>query len=296
MKYLVTGGTGFIGSSFIKNNRGSKNNFIILSRNSVVDNSDDRIINNLNTISDNEKIDCIINLAGQPIDIRWTNKNKKELIESRVKTSESLVSLVTRLKVKPKVILSASAIGFYGNKEGVLDEKSSGQTSFTHILCKQWENAILNAEKYGVRVSILRLGVVLGQSKGFLKKILLPFTMGLGGRFGDGAQPFSWIHIEDVVLVMNFIIRNKKCAGIYNLVAPEIINNAQMTSILGKVLKKSTLFHIPRFLINMVFGEMGCELILKGSNVIPKRLVEQGYCFKYNNFEAALRNILKYNS
>lgn len=168
--------------------------------------------------------------------------------------------------------------------------------SFAHGLCRQWEEAILKANKYGVRVSIIRLGVVLGKNKGFFKKILPPFILGLGGRFGDGTQTFSWVHIKDVVLAMNFIIKNKKCSGIYNLVAPETINNAQMTSAIGKVLKRPTWLHVPSFLVNMIFGEMGQELILKGSDVKPKRLLEQGYHFQYNNFEAALRNILKYNS
>lgn len=137
----------------------------------------------------------------------------------------------------------------------------------------------------------MRLGVVLGQNGGFIKKISLPFKLGLGGNIGNGKQIFSWIHIEDVILAMKFLIENEKCFGVYNFVAPETTNNAQITRHIGEIINRPTIFNIPIFLIKLVFGEMGVSLLLQGNKIMPRRLLDQGYIFKYNDVRSALNNM-----
>lgn len=292
MKYLITGGTGFIGARFIKTLSSEKDSVIILSRKKTREMTGCIFINNLSCIKNDEEIDCIINLAGKPIDCRWTNANKKEIESSRLSVTNSLEDLIERLAIKPKIIISASAIGFYGGcSNEVLDESSIGKTSFTNELCKKWEDAALKLEKYGSRVCIMRLGVVLGKNGGFIKKISFPFKLGLGGRIGNGKQPFSWIHIDDVIAAMKFIIETKACSGIYNFVSPEIINNQEITKNIGKILNRPTIFNIPSFLIKIVFGEMGVALLLQGNKITPKKLLYEGYTFKYNDALSALKNI-----
>ena len=292
MKYLITGGTGFIGSSFINTLSSQKDSVIILSRKKKESVNNCRFIDTLVSISNDEKIDCIINLAGKPIDCRWTKRNKQELENSRISVTKSLEGLVKRLTVKPKIIVSASAIGFYGDYNNeILDESSRGKESFTHKLCREWEKAALKLEKYGTRVCLMRLGVVLGQKGGFIKKISLLFKLGLGGNIGNGQQLFSWIHRDDVIAGMKFLIENKKCFGAYNFVAPEIINNEKITRHLGKILHRPTILNIPIFLIKIVFGEMGVNLLLKGNKILPKKLLDEGYIFKFKDAISALNNI-----
>lgn len=292
MKYLITGGTGFVGSCFIKTLSSKKDSVIILSRKKTGEVNNCRFIDTLSLIKNDEKIDCIINLAGKPIDCRWTKENKKELENSRLSVTNSLNDLMERLIIKPKTIVSASAIGFYGDYNNeTLDESSIGKKSFTHKLCQKWENAALKLGKYGARVCIMRLGVVLGKNGGFIKKISLPFKLGLGGNIGNGKQLFSWIHMDDVIAAMKFIIENKTCFGVYNFVAPETINNAKITKHIGKILNRLTVFNIPTFFIKIVFGEMGVTLLLKGNKIMPTKLLDQGYIFKYNDAMSALSNI-----
>ncbi len=292
MNYLITGGTGFIGSCFIKTLSSTKDYVIVLSRKKTGEIKNYRFIDTLSLIKNDEKIDCIINLAGKPIDCRWTTSNKKELQNSRLFVTKSLEDLLERLTVKPKIIVSASAIGFYGDcNNEILDEFSIGRKSFTHTLCQEWENAALKLERHGTRVCIMRLGVVLGQGGSFIKKISLPFKLGLGGNIGNGKQLFSWIHIDDVISAMKFIIDNETCFGVYNFVAPETINNAKITRYIGEILNRPTRFNIPDFLIEIAFGEMGISLLLKGNQIIPKRLLDQGYLFKFNEAISALKAV-----
>jgi len=293
MKYLITGGSGFIGSSFIKSLSPKEDSVIILSRQKSSSTNNCRFINDLSLLNNDEQIDCIINLAGKPIDCRWTNANKDELIDSRVSITKALATLINRLKAKPKIIVSASAIGFYGNYNNqVLDEHSIGKQSFTHKLCQEWENEAIKLKQYGIRVCIIRLGVVLGKDGGFIKKVYLPFKLGLGGKLGNGKQFFSWIHIDDVTSAIKFLIANNKCCEIYNFTSPNATNNAKITQYIGQILSKPTLFNIPAILIKIIFGEMGIKLLLEGNKVIPTRLLEQGYKFKYQNVISALKDVL----
>lgn len=297
MKYLITGGTGFIGSKLVSVLLDAGHEVTVLSRKSSQLDHRYTLINDLASIPKTEEIDVIINLAGKPIDCRWTKTNKQKLIDSRLSITADLIALIDRLPYKPRVLISASAVGYYGpghdgNKpHTAIDESSPPLSSFTHDLCQQWENEASKAGQYGVRVCIMRLGVVLGKGGGYIKKVSLPFRLGLGGKLGHGKQTFPWIHIDDVVSGIFYLIHNKQCHGAYNFVAPRPITNAGMTAELGKTLKRPTLFTLPSFLIRTIFGEMGEALLLKGNAIIPKRLLEDGYDFKYDEIDSALENI-----
>lgn len=294
MRYLITGGTGFIGSNFIKTLSSQKDSVIVLSRQKKQSEENCTFISDPSLISDDEKIDCIINLAGKPIDCRWTKSVKKELKDSRLSVTKSLAKLLERLKVRPEIVVSASAVGFYGDVNNqTLDEYAVGKNSFTQELCQEWENEALKLEQYGVRVCLMRLGVVLGKNGGFIKKVSVPFSLGLGGRMGHGEQIVPWIHMDDVMDAIKFIIENKKCSGPYNFVAPETTTNNQITKNIGTVLNKPTILNIPAFLIKIIFGEMGASLLLQGNRIKPARLLEQGYQFKYKDAMSALYNIYR---
>ena len=280
MNYLLTGGTGFIGSALLKDYFTEKDNIIILSRRDLVSTDNIRYVKDLSSLGSDTKIDCIINLAGKNISCLWTKKNKKELVDSRIKITRSLVNFVKKLKVKPKIILSASAVGFYGDQPNkILDESSPGKKSFTHDLCKKWEETILKINDSDIRICILRLGVVLGADGGVVKKLLLPFKLCLGAKFGNGKQFFPSIDIKDVVSGIAFLIRNEKSKGIYNFVSPKIITNGEFVKSLAKSLNRPAIFTIPSCMIKLFLGEMGKELLLKGNQIIPKHLQDDGYNF-----------------
>ena len=292
MQYLITGGTGFIGSNFI-NSLAEQDKVIILSRGKINQQKKNvRTINTLEEVNDNEKIDCIINLAGKSIDCLWTKTAKQELINSRINTTKKLITLIDRLKQKPEVMISASAIGFYGayNNE-VLDEYSIAKQSFTHKLCKEWEDTANLAIKHGVRVCLTRFAVVLGKNQGFIKKTYLPFKLGLGGKIGSGKQIFPWVHIEDVIKSIKYLINNKDSQGAYNIVAPQRTTNSELTKAIGKSLNRPTIFSIPEFFIKLAFQEMGIELLLKGNEIVPKRILDSGYKFNYTKIDNVLKNI-----
>jgi len=230
-----------------------------------------RVIESINQINANEKINIIINLAGSPINKKWNKTYKEILISSRVEVTKSLITLIKALKEKPDLLISASAIGYYGTQNNkYLDETSSYIDDFTHELCNLWELEAQKAQELGVRTCITRLGVVLGKNGGALEKILPLFKLGLGGNIGSGKQFFSWIHLDDVIGIFNFLISNKEQKGIYNLTSPSPTTNSQFTKALSRTLKRPDFFTVPSFLIKMVFGEMGDKLLLNGSAVYPK--------------------------
>jgi uncharacterized protein (TIGR01777 family) len=251
-----------------------------------------RVIESINQINANEKINIIINLAGSPINKRWNKTYKETLISSRVEVTKNLITLIKTLKEKPDLLISASAIGYYGTQNNeYLDETSLYIDDFTHELCNLWELEAQKAQELGVRTCITRLGVVLGNNGGALEKILPLFKLGIGGNIGSGKQFFSWIHVDDVISIFNFLISNKEQKGIYNLTSPNPTTNSQFTKALSAALKRPDFFTIPSFLIKMVFGEMGDKLLLNGSAVYPKKLLDNGYEFKFKTIESALKNL-----
>ena len=292
MNILITGGTGFIGSTITKFVLQQNNYITILSRGRSKVLKPVRVIESINQINANEKINIIINLAGSPINKKWNKTYKEILISSRVEVTKSLITLIKALKEKPDLLISASAIGYYGTQNNkYLDETSSYIDDFTHELCNLWELEAQKAQELGVRTCITRLGVVLGKNGGALEKILPLFKLGLGGNIGSGKQFFSWIHVDDVIGIFNFLISNKEQKGIYNLTSPSPTTNSQFTKALSRTLKRPDFFTVPSFLIKMVFGEMGDKLLLNGSAVYPKKLLDNGYEFKFKTIESALKNI-----
>jgi uncharacterized protein len=293
MHILITGGTGFVGSSLTNFLLGKGYRITILTHKKNITIGGVKAISNINEIKSNEKIDGIINLAGAAISKNWSDNYKQELIASRVNTTKEIILLIKRLEKKPDILISASAIGYYGSQDdNIIDEKSQPHNEFTSQLCHKWESEALKAEDIGVRVCITRLGVVLGPNGGALKQMLPTFKMGIGGQIGSGKQYFSWVHIDDVILAFSFLIKNKKQSGIYNLTAPNPITNAHFTKALGKQLKRPTIFSVPSFVIKTLFGEMGETLLLKGQRVLPKQLQQAGFIFKYPKIDEALENII----
>ena len=294
MNILITGGTGFVGSYLVDFLMRNDFNITILTRNKnkVIDGI--KAISDVNEIMPGDKIDVIFNLAGAPISKRWSDAYKKELVDSRIKTTADIIYLIKRLKKKPEVLISASAVGYYGSQgNNIIDEQTNPHNEFTHKLCKKWEGEALKAQKYGVRVCITRLGVVLGKKDGVLKKMLLPFKLGLGGQIGNAEQYFSWIHIADVIDAFIFLVENKDSKGIYNLTSPNPVTNKFFTKVLGKKLHRPTLFPMPAFMVKLLFGEMGETLLLKGQRVLPVNLEKSGFKFKYSKLEKALGELVK---
>ncbi len=293
MNILITGGTGFIGSALTKFFIQKGYLTTILSRHCPALSSV-RIIKSIEQINVDEKIDIIINLAGAPINKKWTNSYKEVLIDSRLEITKNLILLIKSLKTKPNLLISASAIGYYGNQSNnYIDENSLYINDFTHKLCNLWELEAKKAEKLGVRTCITRLGVVLGKNGGALEEMLPIFRLGLGAKIGSGKQFFSWVHIDDVIGAFNFLIKDKTQKGIYNLTSPNPVTNYRFTKELGKMINRPTVLTIPKFVIKMIFGEMGDKLLLNGSAVYPKKLLDSGYEFQFKTIEASLENILK---
>lgn len=292
MHFLITGGTGFIGTNFINTLDKSQHSITVLTRNIENESSHYRTINSLTEIHDNEKIDVVINLAGSPIARRWSDSIKTQLINSRVSTTQSLVELIKRLNSKPNVMINASAIGYYGNQgDTVLNETSSPVDCFTHEICCQWEQEANKVNELGVRLCIIRLGVVLGKHGGALEKMLLPFKLGLGGKLGNGKQFFSWVHINDVISAIMHLINNQNSHGIYNLTSPNAVTNAEFTAQLGAALSRPTICTMPASVVKLLYGEMGEALLLDGNRVVPQRLLSEDFKFKWPSIDNALNTI-----
>lgn len=295
MKILITGGTGFIGRCLTSYFKKRGDDVLILTRNINKAPKHVKAIDNLSKVDVNEKIEVIINLAGAPINKRWTKSYKQKLIESRVQVTDSVIDLIKRLENKPELLISASAIGYYGAQDAdkILNESSVHVDGFTHKLCALWESKAQQAKMLGVRTCIARLGVVLDNGGGALKQMVPPFKVGLGGKIGSGKQVFSWVHRDDVTRAFDFFIQNKKLSGVYNLTAPMPVSNQDFTVALGKALNRPALLPLPGFIIKILFGEMGDELLLKGQKVIPKKLLDTGFRFEHNDIQNTLNYIFK---
>ena len=283
MNILITGGTGFIGSAIIESR--DKDNFIILSRKTKVGYCQD-----LAQIADDMPIDIIINLAGARINKRWNQKNRQLITQSRLSTTENIGKLIARLTHKPKLLLSASAIGYYGsNQDEILYENSEFTLDFTHDLCEQWENLALNIGKtHNIPVAIMRFGVVMAKHGGAYPQMTLPIQCGLGGVIGTGKQYISWIHLDDAINAVNHLI-NYQLSGIFNITAPEPITNSEFTKIVAKRLRRPSILKMPANMVRFLFGEMGEALLLNGQRVYPQALLDSGFEFKYKNFTAAIK-------
>ena len=251
----------------------------------------------LNNEIDNANIDAVVNLAGENIFGRWTKEKKKRIFDSRVNTTKSLCKLLSSVDKPPKVLVSASATGYYGDRgDEILTEESHSSSSSTDFLpdvCKNWEGATQISKESGIRVVNLRLGIVLSSSGGMLSKILPIFKLGFGGRIGNGNQYMSWIGLDDLLGLILYAIADKSIAGPLNAVSPNPITNADFTSTLGKILSRPTIFSIPESIIKLPLGEeLANAALLSSTRVIPQRLIKIGYKFRFPYLESALRHTL----
>ncbi|MDH3626050.1 MAG: TIGR01777 family oxidoreductase [Acidobacteriota bacterium] len=241
-----------------------------------------------------EGIDAVVHLAGESVaGRRWTDPVKKRIRDSRVLGTRLLVRTLAGLDRPPAVLVSASATGFYGDRgDETLDETSDRGEGFLADVCGQWEAETDVLAQRGVRVVIPRLGVVLAGGGGALTKMLLPFRLGLGGRLGSGHQWMSWVGLEDLVGMLQMVIRDLRIDGVFNAVSPEPCTNREFTRTLGRVLGRPTLLPVPAFLLRWVAGEMADELLLAGARVYPRRLMDLGFEYRQSNIEETLRSEL----
>jgi uncharacterized protein (TIGR01777 family) len=237
--------------------------------------------------------DALIHLAGATVNQRWTPQVKALLRSSRLDSTRSLVQGLSTLPERPRVFLSSSAIGFYGARgDEVLTEGSPAGKGFLADLSVEWENEALLARALGIRVNLLRTGVVLGREGGALASMLPAFRLGLGGKLGSGRQWMSWIHIEDWVEATLSLLDEKASGGAVNLTAPEPVRNEEFTATLGRVLRRPAIFPVPEAALKLVFGEMS-TVLLASQRVAPEALTKAGYRFRYPMLESALRHLLQ---
>jgi uncharacterized protein (TIGR01777 family) len=241
-----------------------------------------------------EGLDAVVHLAGDNIASgRWTAAKKASIRNSRVQGTTVLCEALAQLVKPPKVLLSASAIGYYGDRgETILREESPPGTGFLAEVCQVWEAATAPAAQRGIRVVHLRFGMVLSPAGGALAKMLTPFRLGLGGVIGTGKQYMSWIALDDVLGAIHHALHTETLQGPVNVVAPSAVTNREFTTTLGKVLRRPTWLPLPAFAVRLMFGEMGDALLLASTRVTPARLMASGYTFQYPELEKALQHLL----
>jgi uncharacterized protein (TIGR01777 family) len=241
-----------------------------------------------------ERFDAVVHLAGESVSGRWTPAKKQAIRQSRVQGTRLLCEALATLSQGPRVLVAASASGYYGDRgDEVLREDSSAGTSFLSQVCQEWEAATKPAVERGIRVVNLRTGFVLSRAGGGLAKMLPAFTMGVGGKIGSGKQYMSWIDIDDLVQIILFAATTETLSGPANAAAPNPARNLEFTKTLGRVLGRPTVIPMPAFAVRLAFGEMGEELLLASTRMEPARLLSAGYQFRFPLLEGALRHLLR---
>jgi uncharacterized protein len=241
-----------------------------------------------------EGVEGVVHLAGEAISERWTAEKKARIRDSRVKGTRLLCDTLAQLPTPPKVLVCASAIGYYGDRSAeVLTEESASGEGFLAEVCRAWEGATEPARQKGIRVVNLRFGVVLSTAGGALAKMLPPFRMGMGGILGSGKQYISWITLDDAIGAIRHALLTEPLQGPANAVAPQPVTNEEFTKTLGKVLGRPTLVPLPAFAARLMFGEMANELLLASARVQPAKLRATEYTFRYPDLEAGLRHLLR---
>jgi hypothetical protein len=238
--------------------------------------------------------DAVVHLAGESIVGRWTNEKKSAIRDSRVQGTRHLAAALAQSEAKPRVLVCASAVGFYGNRgDELLGEESPSGLGFLPEVCREWEIASRIAAEAGIRTVNIRIGLVLSAQGGALGNMLKPFKLGLGGRIGSGRQWWSWIHVDDIVGGIQHAIRAESLSGAVNLVAPNPVRNAEFTKVLASVLGRPAFFPVPEFALRLAFGKMAAEeLLLASARVEPGKLVASGYGFRFRDLRAALENLV----
>jgi TIGR01777 family protein len=297
MNILVSGGTGFIGSALCKRLLRDGNAVTVLTRDRERADrhfeSKVRAIEAMHELTPDCAPEIIANLAGKSLGSgRWTEALKKTFITSRVGTTKRLTNYIAGAEIKPRVLISGSAVGYYGDRgDAVLIENDAPGNEYQADLCKAWETAALEAEAHGVRVCLLRSGVVLGKGGGALSTLIPQFKLGLGGSVGSGRQWMSWIHINDLISIILHLISHETLIGAFNCTTPNPESNRDFAAKLAAQLRRPAVLRVPQWVLRILVGEVA-HLYVTGQKVIPQKLLESGYQFKYPELSMALEEIL----
>ncbi len=296
MKVLVTGSSGLVGSSLVPTLESAGHDAVCLVRSeNNAPGSHWSPAHGKIHVEQPESINGVVHLAGENIaEGRWTAEKKQRILESRTQGTQLLSQTIAQWTPQPEVLVSASAIGYYGDRgDEMCDESSPPGSGFLADVCCEWEAATSPASESGIRVVNLRIGVVLSGKGGALAKMLLPFKLGVGGRVGGGHQYMSWIAIDDLVGVILHCLENETLRGPVNAVAPHPVTNRQFTAALGGVLHRPTIFPMPAFAARIALGEMADQLLLSSTRVRPARLEESGYTYRHSQLDDALQSCLR---
>lgn len=294
---LVTGATGFIGTRLVASLTEAGHHVIALVRSpggALCLPPPITLITSLDQLNSDICIDAIVNLAGEPIgNEMWTAAKRQKILQSRLTITQDIVGLVARLDRKPSVLISGSAIGWYGLwQDQPLTESAKSHACFSHDLCEAWETAARAAETQGVRVVALRIGLVVGRDGGFLSRLLAPFEFGLGGPLGSGLQWMSWIERDDLIRLIAYVIARKDLSGPVNATAPLPVRNVTFTAELARRLRRPAVFRVPAGLLRRAFGDFANELLLGGQRVLPNKALSSGFVFRHQSLRSALDAIL----
>ncbi len=306
MKVAVTGATGFVGSRLVERLHKEGHRVLVLTRNfgsaqkvfpaAAFPNVE--IVAYTPTVSGSWQsafalCDSVVNLAGEPIaEERWTPAHKEEILNSRQLSTQKVVEAIANANPKPSVLINASAIGYYGTSEtATFDEASSCGNDFLSQVCQVWEAEATKVKDAGVRLVILRLGIILGMG-GALAKMITPFKLFAGGPIGSGNQWFSWIHLDDLVNLIIQALTNPEIEGVYNATAPNPVRMTDLSQTMGEVMNRPSWLPVPAFALEALLGD-GAKVVLEGQQVIPKRTLESGFEYQYPQLQSALQQILK---
>ena len=297
MKILITGATGLIGRELQKALRAKGHELLLASRKEPKDASyiQWNPTEGFAQPEHLEGIEAVVHLAGESISaLRWTEEKKKAIRDSRVMGTRNIVDTISELKQRPRVLVAASAIGFYGDRgDEELTETSKAGKTFLADVCREWEAEARRAEDSGVRTVLLRTGIVLSKEGGALGTMLTPFKFGLGGVIGNGKQWMSWVSMDDHIAAIIYSLENENVRGAVNSVSPNPVTNEEFTAVMGEVLYRPTFIPVPEFVVQLAFGEMGEALLLDSIKVVPKRLIDAGFEFKFPDLKKAIENAVK---
>jgi uncharacterized protein (TIGR01777 family) len=301
MNVLIFGGTGFLGTKLTKELISSGYKVSVITRNRQI--TEDKVESNvdliewdnispLSSIYDSKDFDVVINFAGESIgNRRWSNSVKQEILNSRISTTRSIVNAINDGTMNPKVLINASAVGYYGPRQDdkITESEGPGQ-DFLAEVCRKWEDEAYKVQNEFTRVVTIRIGLVLG-SQGALTRMVLPYKFYVGGPLGKGNQWLPWIHIQDLVRMLRFIIEHDEVTGPVNGTAPEPVRMKEFSKVLGEILKRPSWFPVPEFILKIVLGQMS-EMLIHGQRAIPQKISDIGFEFKFPDLRSALEDAL----